>query len=191
MELEKLWKQYSDLLRSAFDNEQPVIQLLETLGERIVMTPTGRYIRDPGCEPGGMIMMSLKTAQQATKLMDAYDLPSEMKKSVVKVALLHDIGKVGDLEHDWLIEQDSDWHREKQGAHYKFNEAEGQQRMSTSHRTLYLLQHFGVKLTRDEWLAIQLAGGFHFEENRWYVHDEPELATIIQQAKYFVSKRRT
>ena len=123
--------------------------------------------------------------------LEAYNIPVEMKKSIVKVALLHDVGKVGDLEYDWLTIQDSDWHREKQGAHYKFFEADDLQRMSISHRTLYLLQHFGIKLARDEWLAIQLAGGFHFEENRWYVNGEPDLSTIIQQAKYYVSKRRS
>ena len=61
--------------------------------------------------------------------------------------------------------------------------------MAVPHRTQFLLQHFGVKLTRDEWLAIQLAGGFHFEENRWYVHSEPNIATLIQHAKHIVSKR--
>ena len=179
------------LLKNTFENEKPIHAMLDTLGERMIVTPSGRFIKDQGCEPGGMIKMSLRVAQQAVKLMEAYGMSSKMKKSVVKVALLHDVGKVGDLEHDWLTNQDSDWHREKQGAHYKFFEANDLQRMSISHRTLYLLQHFGVKLTKDEWLAIQLAGGFHFEENRWYVNSEPDLSTIIQQAKYYVSKRRT
>ena len=189
MQLEQLWEQYSRLLKSTFDDPNPVIELLDALGERMVTTPSGRFVNDPGCEPGGMIKMSLKTAKQATRLMEAYDMPAEMKKSVVKVALLHDIGKVGDLKYDWLTPQDSSWHREKQGMYYKFFEADDIQRMSISHRTLYLLQHFGVKLSQDEWLAIQLAGGFHFEENRWYVNSEPGIATVIQQAKYYVSKR--
>ena len=190
MDLEQLWKQYSSLLKSTFKNEYSACILLEALGERMILTPSSRFVHDPGCEPGGMIKISLKVAQQAVKLMEAYDIPLEMKKSIVKIALLHDIGKVGDLEHNWLVPQDSDWHREKQGAHYKFNEAEGQQRMSVTHRTLYLLQHFGMQLTREEWIAIQLSNGFHFEENRFYVNGEPDLATIIQQAKYYVSKRR-
>ena len=55
--------------------------------------------------------------------------------------------------------------------------------MSVSHRTLWLLQHYGVVLTNDEWLAVQLAAGFHFEENRFYVNSEPSLALLLQQAK--------
>ena len=58
--------------------------------------------------------------------------------------------------------------------------------MSVSHRTLYLLQHYGVTLSDDEWISIQLAQGSHFEENRFYVGSEPTLAILLQQAKCMV-----
>ena len=191
MELEELWERYSDLLLSTFqDGEQANVKfMLDELGERIIMTPANRLIREAGCEPGGMLRLSMQVASQAVKLLETYDLQPELKRSVVKIALLHDLGKVGDLKHDHFIPQDSDWHREKLGAHYKFNDAESLQKMTVAHRTLYLLQHYGILITQNEWLAIQLAPGFHFEENRWYVHDEPSLARVIQHAKYAVSRR--
>ena len=37
-------------------------------------------------------------------------------------------------------------------------------------------------LTQEEWVAVQLAQGSHFEENRFYVGSEPTLALILQQA---------
>ena len=104
--------------------------------------------------------------------------------SILKVGLFHDLGKVGDLEHDLFVEQDSEWHREKLGQMYKYNEC--LEKMSVSHRTLFLLQHFGVSLTQEEWVAVQLAQGSHFEENRFYVGSEPTLALILQQAKQMV-----
>ena len=107
--------------------------------------------------------------------------------SILKVGLLHDLGKVGGLKEDLFVEQDSEWHREKLGQMYKYNE--NLEKMSTSHRTLFLLQHFGVCLTQDEWVAIQLAQGSHFEENRFYVGSEPTLAVILQQAKQMVTHR--
>ena len=85
------------------------------------------------------------------------------------------------MEQDYFIDQDSDWHREKLGQMYKYNE--DLNKMSVSHRTLFLLQHFGIELAKDEWLAIQLAQGSHFEENRFYVGHEPTLALLLQQAK--------
>ena len=189
MDIESLWAQYSSLVKSTFEDPAPVESLFEQLGERIIMTPNTRFVHEPGCEPGGMIHTSLQIAKTAIKLIEAYDLNPDLKRSIVKVALLHDLGKIGDLEHDWLLPQDNGWYRDKHGAHYKFNDAEGVQKMAVPHRTQFLLQHFGVKLTRDEWLAIQLAGGFHFEENRWYVHSEPNIATVIQHAKHIVSRR--
>ena len=105
--------------------------------------------------------------------------------SIIKAGLLHDLGKVGDINSSLYVEQDSDWHREKLGQMYKFNE--NTPKMSVSHRTLYILQHFGICLTNDEWLAVQLAGGSHFEENRFYVGSEPSLALLLQQAKAIIN----
>ena len=36
-------------------------------------------------------------------------------EELVFAALHHDLGKVGDLEHDYYIPQDSDWHRKNRG----------------------------------------------------------------------------
>ena len=189
MDIESLWAQYSSFAKSAFSDPKPLESLFDQLGERIIMTPSTRFVHETGCEPGGMIYTSMQVAKTAMKLVEAYNFDMSLKRSIIKVALLHDLGKIGDLEHDWLLPQDNGWYRDKHGAHYKFNDADGVQKMSVSHRTLYLLQHFGVKLSRDEWLAIQLANGFHFEENRWYVYSEPDIATVIQHAKHIVSKR--
>tara|TARA_B100000683_G_C12366854_1_gene505477 strand:- start:38 stop:616 length:579 start_codon:yes stop_codon:yes gene_type:complete len=176
--IEANWKAYEKFCRRLSDDN--LNRLLDDLGERIVMCPATPRTDQYNCEPGGLVKHSLDTTimmRTLNKSLD-FDLPIA---SVLKVGLLHDLGKVGDLENDYFVEQDSDWHREKLGQHYKYNE--DLQKMSTSHRTLYLLQHYGVKLTTDEWLAIQLAQGSHFEENRFYVGDEPSLALLLQLAK--------
>jgi hypothetical protein len=105
------------------------------------------------------------------------------------VGLLHELGKVGNLDTDYFVDQDSDWHREKLGQHYKYNEEIN--KMSVSHRSLYLLQHYGVELTNEEWLSVQLAQGSHFEENRFYVGHEPTLALLLQQSKQIVRHKLT
>jgi hypothetical protein len=188
MDIKDLWEQYYFLLIRTFDvSEQNVVKcMLDELGERMIMTPANMTTKKIGCEPGGMLKVSLQVASQAIKLLEAYGLDPSMKRNLIKVALLYDLGKVGDLQYDHFIVQDSDWHREKLNAHYKISNDPDLQKMAIAHRTLYLLQHFGIALTQDEWLAIQLASGFHFEENRWYVYNEPTLARIIQHAIYMV-----
>ena len=177
-ELQSRWEQYEGLLKRLCDDN--LNKLLSDLGERIVMCPASSRTDQYSCFPGGMVQHSL----QVTSTMRALDKALETDQaiaSIIKVGLLHDLGKVGDLNKRYFVEQDSSWHREKLGQMYKYNE--GLNKMSVSHRTLWLLQHYGVKLSNEEWLAIQLASGFHFEENRFYVGHEPSLALLLQQAK--------
>ena len=176
--IESNWKTYEKLCRRLSDDS--LNSLLDTLGERVIMCPATPRTDQHNCEPGGLVQHSLDTTIMMRTLNESlgFNLPVA---SVLKVGLLHDIGKVGDLENDYFIDQDSDWHREKLGQHYKYNE--DLQKMAVSHRSLCLLQHFGVKLTTEEWLAIQLAQGSHFEENRFYVGAEPSLALLLQLAK--------
>ena len=187
-QIQSNWKMFEKFCNRLSDSG--LNSLLDAMGERICMAPASMRSASPGAYPGGLIEQALQVTSTMRKLHD-----SVYKKggtscevaSILKVGLLHDIGRVGDLESDFLVEQDSDWHREKLGQMYKYNE--DADKMSVSHRTLYLLQHFGVCLSKEEWLAIQLASGSHFEENRFYVGDEPTLALLLQQAKRIVLHR--
>jgi hypothetical protein len=172
------WETYESLCKRLSDHN--LNELVDFLGERLVMCPASFREDQYGAYPGGMIEHALKVSAHMRTLNKSLNLGLSVA-SVLKVGLLHDLGKVGNLEEDYFVNQDSDWHREKLGQFYKFNE--NLNKMSISHRTLFLLQHFGVKLTNDEWLAIQLAQGSHFEENRFYVGHESTLALILQQSK--------
>jgi len=176
--LKNNWETFGKLCNRLSDHG--LSTLLETLDERILMCPASPRESQYGAYAGGMVEHSLEVTKVMRDLVQVYALSIPVN-SIIKVGLLHDLGKVGDLDRDYFVEQTSDWHRDKLGQVYKFNEELN--KMSVSHRTLYLLQHFGVTLTNDEWLAIQLAQGSHFEENRFYVGHESGLALVLQQAK--------
>jgi len=176
--LEKNWKKFDKLCRRLSD--EGLNNLLDALGDRIVMCPASPREDGYGCYPGGMVEHSLDVTARMRTLNDAMDLGLHPMQ-ILKVGLLHEIGKVGDLDKPYFVDQDSDWHRDKLGQLYKFNE--DLNKMSLSHRVLYLLQHFGVTLSAEEWLAIQLSRGSHFEENRFYVGHEGTLGLLLQQAK--------
>jgi hypothetical protein len=177
-QIQSNWKTYENLCSKVAKHGMG--DLLEALGERLIMCPASPRESQYGAYSGGLVEHALAVTSNMRKLVSAYDVDIGVK-SVLMVGLLHDLGKVGDLERDFYVEQESDWHREKLGQFYKYNE--NLSKMSITHQTLFLLQHFGVTLTRDEWIAIQLSGGSHFEENRFYVGGEPTLAVILQQAK--------
>ena len=176
--LKNNWETYESLCNKAVKHGME--DLLEALGERLALCPSSPRLSQYGAHPGGLVEHSLRVTSCMRTLNDALEMNLPVT-SILKVGLLHDLGKVGDLEKDYFLEQDSDWHRDKLGQLYKYNE--DLNKMSVSHRTLWMLQHFGITLSNDEWLAVQLAQGSHFEENRFYVGHEPSLALLLQQAK--------
>ena len=178
------WKKYEGLcLRLDSDN---LNDLIKSLGERICMCPQSMRSSEPGAHPGGLVNHSLNVASAMRTINDAMNLEVSIA-SIFKVALLHEIGKIGDENLDLYVEQDSDWHVKNLGQYYKYNE--DIPKMSISHRTLYLLQKFKIELERDEWIAIQISQGSHFEENRFYTNSEPTIAILLQKAKSLVNHR--
>jgi len=183
--IESNWSMFDKLCRRLCDDNLNI--MIDSLGERIIMCPASTRLDQYSSHPGGLVSHSIDVAGTMRKINDSHDLGLQVS-SILKVGLLHDIGKIGDLENDLYITQDSEWHRDKLGQMYKYNE--DLQRMSSSHRTLFLLQSFNIGLTSDEWIAIQLAQGSHFEENRFYVGHEPSLAIALQHAKAIVIHRK-
>ena len=55
----------------------------------------------------------------------------------------HDLGKVGDLEHDYYVPNESEWHRKNQGAIYTHNKE--LQHMTVTDRAIFLLGHFKIE----------------------------------------------
>jgi hypothetical protein len=180
--LEKNWAMFEKLCKKACGED--ISPLLDMLGERLIMCPLNTKLDQGGAYPGGMIEHALSVTMQMRKMNSSFDMNID-QVSILKVGLLHEIGRVGNLSDPLFLDQDSDWHRDKLGQMYKYNE--NIQKMSVSHRTLYLLQNFGVSLSQEEWIAIQTAQGFHFEENRFYVGSEPSLSLVLQQSKSFIN----
>ena len=99
----------------------------------------------------------------------------------------HDLGKVGDLEEDYYIPQDSDWHRKNQGSIFKHNPK--LQYMSVTDRAIFLLGHFQIPMTEWEYIGLRLTDGMYEEANKtYYMSYNPDwslksnIAYILHQA---------
>ena len=168
------------------DRSAPVVAMVEHMNERLLMAPASTKLSYHCAHPGGLVEHSLNVLRNLKKLIKVYevDVPVE---SMIIASLFHDWGKVGDLEEAYYIEQDSDWHREKLGQMYKVNE--DMQSMPNAERGLWLLQHFGVQLTLDEWIAIRTNDGPGVPENKAYFGREPTLALLLQHADQMATKQ--
>ena len=109
-------------------------------------------------------------------------------KSIVKVSLLHELGRMGHLTDDkksLYLDQNSSWHQEKLGQFYKYND--GCPRMNIGHRSLWMLNDIGVSLNYDEWVSIAVSQGLHLQENSFYGNSKlPKLALLLQSARNIV-----
>ena len=115
------------------------------------------------------------------------DVTDVLKNVLVFAALHHDLGKVGDLDNDYNIPQDSDWHRTNRGEIYKHNP--DLQYMKVPDRGLWLLQHYGGKVTDKEYIGIKLTDGLYDEANTAYLKSynpdfnlRSNMAYILHQA---------
>lgn len=81
-------------------------------------------------------------------------------------ALHHDLGKLGLPWANYYQPETDDWWVKNRGRHYKANNDAPW--MKTNDVTLFLLNHFGVKYSVNEMLAIKLTDGLFEEGNEKY-----------------------
>lgn len=61
--------------------------------------------------------------------------------------------------------------------------------MTVPHRGVFLCQHYGLRLTQEETLAILLNDGFVVDENKPYCLKEPLLSHIVMTADYISTRQ--
>lgn len=155
------YEKYVSILNSV-SNKSAAKSLVDHFGDRLVISPRGLK-SDQGGNPGDLVSFSLSVASAAKKISPTLSVPAS---TLVKVSLLHELGRLGDLDEDLYMPQDSDWHREKLKQNYKYND--DCSKMGVSHRTLWFLSHFGFKISMQEYLAILTSQGLHLAENQFY-----------------------
>lgn len=180
------FEKYRSFMEKLGERAEPALALVDHLGERLALCPASSRKDYHHAIPGGLVDHSLRVLSNALKLVKAFgwDVP---KDSLILGCLLHDIGKVGDHERDYYVPQDSDWHREKIGEMYKHNKE--LQYMTVPDRGVWLCQHYGLKLTQPEFLAIKLNDGQYADENAPYKMKEPLLVDIVHMADFISTKQ--
>ena len=178
LDIEKLWNKYSNLLSKL--NCEGTNKLLEEQGQRIIECTYSLKKTDPFCGVGGLVSYSLELAKNANKISKALEYVVN-KQSIIKICLLSEVGAIGSLFADRLLLTTSEWHREKLGQLYEWNT--GCDKYTIPHMSLFYMNHYGIKLTWEELLAIQLSMGMQADENKFYYGHVPQLALLLQMSK--------
>ncbi len=153
-------------------------EMFEAFAEKYMFCPASSRKDYFAAFPGGLCFHTLNVYKWSQRFAAAMELKPD-PNSIKKVVFLHNFGKVGSLEEDYFLEQQSDWHR-KRGMLYELNPKLTY--MKIPQRSLYLAQEFGIKLSEEEYLSVLLQDGHADDTNAPYKFKEPDLALLLQNS---------
>ena len=162
-----------DIVEETFEGERKenLLKMYKFFENRIIVAPASGKPNYHYCFAGGYVEHVLHIVDTAKKLMKVYESIGAVidftEEELIFCALHHDLGKVGDLEHEYYLVQEDDWRRKKLNEWFTQNPE--MQYMSVTDRAIWLLQHFDVKISQLEFLSIKVSDGMYDESNVQYL----------------------
>jgi len=192
-QIQENWIKLRELLNNTFSGErlEKLNQMYDYFEDRMVMAPASGKEHYHNAFVGGYVAHVLHVTDLALKINKLWKENGASinytDEELVFAAIHHDLGKVGDLENDYYVPNESDWHRKNQGLIFKHNE--DLQFMTVTDRAIFLLNHFGVKYSEWEYIGLRLTDGMYEEANKnYYVGYQPSrslksnIAYVLHQA---------
>ena len=152
--------------------KEKLLAFYKKFEERIVMMPASHKKEYHNAFPGGYVDHVNRVVAASLEIYDVW-CKFEMDKSTFTIeelvfsALNHDLGKIGDSEHESYIPQTDQWRKDKLGEDYMHNKQIPFS--SIPDRGLFLLQEHDVKYTFNEMVAIQTHDGLYDPANDKYL----------------------
>ena len=144
----------------------------EKFEDRISLMPASHKKEYHSAFPGGYVdhvNRVVKAALSMSAVWEGFgaDMSTFTIEELVFSAINHDLGKMGDSEHEYYIPQTDKWRRDKLGEEYMHNKAITF--AAIPDRGLFLLQEHDVKYTFNEMMAIQTHDGLYDPANEKYL----------------------
>jgi len=198
-ELTHNWGNLRQIIDATFTEErlEKLNEMYDYFEERMMFAPASGKEHFHNAHAGGYVEHVIHVMEASLQIKKLWEKTGATinftDEELIFAAIHHDLGKVGDLAEDYYVPNDSDWHRKNQGLVYKHNG--NLQFMTVTDRALFLLQHFGVKMTETEFIGMRLADGLYEEANKGYYMNwskdnqlSTNLAYILHQADMMASK---
>jgi hypothetical protein len=159
--------------------------------ERMSIAPASGKAAYHNAMVGGYVEHVLHVTDCALQIKKMWESNGAMinftDEELIFAAMHHDLGKVGNLNQDYYIPQDSEWHRKNRGEIFKHNPK--LQYMTVTDRAIFLLNHFGISMTEWEFIGLRLTDGLYEDGNKsYYISYNPDwslksnIAYILHQA---------
>tara|TARA_R100001015_G_scaffold17132_1_gene9218 strand:+ start:4258 stop:5013 length:756 start_codon:yes stop_codon:yes gene_type:complete len=194
------WNSLMDIIEENFDGErkEKLVTMYKSFQERMMFTPASGNINYHNAFVGGYVEHVIRVCKAAKH---TYDLWKHMGSSMegytleelMFCALNHDLGKYGDLEKDLYVPNPSEWHRKNQGSLWNLNSELNW--MPVQHRSLWLLQKFGIEFSENEMITIMVHDGLYDDANTQYFKHynsdrnfKTNMPLVLHQADLMASK---
>ena len=187
------WNKLMKLIEDTFEGErkEKLLKMYKYFENRMSIAPASGKAHYHNAMVGGYVEHVLHVSDCAVQIKKLWESNGAeinfTDEELIFAAMHHDLGKVGDLEEDYYIPQDSDWHRKNQGSIFKHNPK--LQYMSVTDRAIFLLGHFQIPMTEWEYIGLRLTDGMYEEANKtYYMSYNPDwslksnIAYILHQA---------
>jgi len=197
--LKENWDKLISIVNNTFSGlrKDNLLKMYYYFEERMMFAPASGTEHFHNCFVGGYVAHVLHITEISQKLFKLYkELGAHIdytEEEVIFAALHHDLGKVGDLENDYYEPNDSRWHIENQGKFYK--RGKDLNFMTVTDRAIYLLNHFGLTMSENEYLALRLTDGMYEEANKTYLMQyldenkvKSNLSILLHQADMLASR---
>ena len=127
-QIESNWNELMTIIDEYFEGEQRenILKLHESFETQYKTAPASGRENFHNCFIGGYLDHVLHVIKNSLRIKELY-VKNGVKvihsdSDVVLAAMFHDLGKLGDGEQPYYINQDSDWHRNKLKEHYVHND---------------------------------------------------------------------
>ena len=199
IQLKENWDKLISLVTENFSGERKtkLLEMYKHFEERMMFAPASGTAHFHNCFIGGYVEHVLHITKISRRLFEMYkEFGAHIdytEEEVIFAATHHDLGKVGDLENDYYVPNDSKWHIENQGKYYKRGKELNY--MTVTDRAIYLLNHFGLTMSENEYLALRLTDGMYEEANKTYLMQyldenkvKSNISILLHQADMLASR---
>lgn len=199
--IEETYNEFFKIIDTHFTGERKnrIRSMHESFGERLAIAPASSYAHFHNAFPGGYMEHVIRVVKNS---LTVYDMFVELglktstfgPENIVFVALHHDLGKLGypGEGNETYLPEPEEWWRKNRGRLYVVNEKVPF--MTVQDRSLFLLQHFEIEMSIEEYIAIRIHDGLFDEINKpYYITSESaklksNLPYIIHTADLIASR---
>ena len=184
------WTDLRTIINNTFEGErlEKLNKMYDYFEDRMVVAPASGRAHFHNAMVGGYVEHILHVVNNAQELRDLWEKNGATinftNEELVFAALHHDLGKVGNLEHDYYVPQESDWHVKNRGEIFTHNPE--LQYMTVTDRACFILSHFEIPMTEWEYIGLRLTDGLYEEGNEKYLKGYNKDFTLKSNIAYIL-----